>query len=427
MMPKMCAWFSLVLLAGCVKSNDITVRTSEMDQRSTPEAGDDYDFQPVPSDAYSRQNPGFFAVHGEADWVQAFKRDDSGNAPPLPSGIDWKTHMLFVATSKTPGAKSIEVQKITRTFDGLHIYVLETLPAASCPVEPTARLPMEIVSLDNVPLDLHVVYDRVHAETCGPPPDAVVTCRVAGSGAPGEAKITASPGEMIECDSSQARPRVGAIGTRSWQLGALPPGSATKLTVGKGEMTVSFPVDAWGVYQIDLTVRDAAREGSALALVEVLPPAAGVELYFEHADRLDPATLPRTELHVVESPHGLGSAADCSLKAARDFCDVHTAVSMQQAALTPEPKQRYRVMVRYLDARLPGAPTACVRVFSRGVVPTSVCDAGGASRGRGAVWNVGLLDLEHASISDAPVAHEPAPARPAPHPAKPAAPTEMEF
>ncbi len=402
----------LLVLAACVKSNDITVRTSDVDDRSPRDTGDDYDFEHVPADGYARQKPGFYAVHGAGDWAEAFSRDEGGNVPPLPANVDLKAKMLFVATSKTPEAKSIEVQKITRTFDGLHVYVLETLPAPSCPAEPRKAVPMDIVALDDVPLNLHVVYDCVHAETCGPPPDAVVMCRIAGSGSPGDGKITASPGEMIDCDSSQSKPRVGTISDRSWLLSSLPPGSSTKLVVGKGNVGVTFPVDAWGVYQIDSTIHDAVREGSALGLVEVLPPEAGVELYFEHAERLDPASLPRAELHVVEMPWGLGTSGDCSLKTQRTFCEVHTAVGVQQGALSPEGNKRYRVMVKYLDAHLPGAPTACVRAFAKGLVPpVSTCDAADAQRGKGSVWDLGALDVPHGTFYDAHLAKPPAAVR----------------
>jgi hypothetical protein len=399
-------WF-LVLLVACVKSNDITVRTSEIDQRSPEDTGDDYDFEHVSVDGYVQQKPGFYAVHGLPDWVGAWTRDKSGNVPPMPTGLDLKTHMLFVATSKTPEAKSIEVQKIVRTFDGLHIYVLETLPAPSCPPEPRKARPMDMVSLDNVPYDLHVVYDRVHAETCGPPPDAVVVCRVAGSGAAGDAKITASPGEVIDCDSSQSKPRVGALQGRRWQLGGVPPGSATKLTVGKNAMGVTFPVDAWGTYQVDLSLRDAVREGSAMGLVDVLPPEAGVELYFAHAERMDPASLPRVELHILEMPYGVGSNGDCTVKTERSFCEMHTAVGLQQGALSPQEHKRYRVIVKYLDARLPGAPTACVRAFTKGVVPESTCDGEDVQRRKNAVWDLGALDVEHAAFYDAHLSKPP--------------------
>ncbi|HEY1958548.1 MAG TPA: hypothetical protein VGH28_23180 [Polyangiaceae bacterium] len=399
----------LVLLAACVKTNDISVRTSAVDDRSPTDTGDDYDYEHVAADGYLRQKPGFFAIHGMTDWSEAFARDEAGNVPPLPAAVDLKSKMLFVATSKTPDAKSIEVQKITRTFDGLHIYVLETLPAPSCPAEPRKAPPMDIVALDNVQLDLHVVYDRVHADTCGPPPDAVVTCRVAGSGSPGDAKISASPGEVIDCDSNKSKAQVGAITDRSWQLGGLPPGSASKLAIGKNAIGVTFPVDAWGVYQVDLTIHDAVREGSGLGLVEVLPPEAGVELYYAHAERMDPASLPRAELHVIEMPWGLGTSGDCSLKSPRSFCEVHTAVGAQQGTLNPQENKRYRVMVRYLDARLPGAPNACVRAFAKGIVPVSTCDAADAQRGKGSVWDLGALDVPHAAFYDAHLAKPPAP------------------
>ena len=260
----------LVLLVSCVKSNDITVRTSPIDDRSPEDTGDDYDFQHLPVDGYVLQKPGFYAVHGASDWVGAWTPGPDNAFPALPASVDFKSKMLFIATSKTPGAKSIEVQKITRTADGLHVYVLETLLAATCVTEPKKGAAMDIVSLDNVPYDMHVVYNRVHAESCGPPPDAVVQCRVAGSGSAGTENMTAVPGENIDCDSSQSRPQVGQIIKRTWQLNATPPGSASKLTVGKGNIGVTFPVDAWGVYQVGLDIRDATRDGSGLGVVEVL-------------------------------------------------------------------------------------------------------------------------------------------------------------
>ncbi len=271
-MPRLRTSLLLVLVA-CLKSNDVTVRTSPIDDRSPEDTGDDYEFQHLTTEGYVAQKPGFYAVHNDGDWQSVWTSSPELTRPPIPASVDFKTHMLFVATSKSDGAKSIEVQKITRTADGLHIYVLETLPLASCPPEPRkAKYPIDVVSLDSVPYDMHVVYDRVHADSCGPPPDAIVQCRIAGSGSAGSEKITASPGENIDCDSSQSKAQVGQISSRSWQLNALPPGSATKLTLGKENIGVTFPVDAWGIYQLGLDVRDATREGDGLGLVEVLPP-----------------------------------------------------------------------------------------------------------------------------------------------------------
>jgi hypothetical protein len=248
---------------------------------------------------------------------------------------------------------------------------------------------------------MHVVYDRVHADSCGPPPDAVVACRISGSGAAGSDKITASPGEIVDCDSSQSRAQVGTINVRAWQLNVTPPGSATKLTVGKGNMGVTFPVDAWGVYQVGLDIRDATREGSGLGIVEVLPPDSGVELYFTHAGGIDPAALPRVELHVTELPFGVGSTGDCGVQAQKSWCEMHTAVGLQLGTLSPERNKRYRVGVRYLDVRLPGGPSVCVRAFAKGVLPVSACDADDAQRARNAIWDLGALDVVHATFYDA--------------------------
>jgi len=391
--------YVLVLLAACLTSNDISVRTSEIDDHAPRDTGDDYDLQHVSVQGYIQQKPGFYAVRAPADWRSVWTENQQGTVPTLPSDVDLKAHMLFVATSKTPGAKAIEVQKITHTADGLHIYVTETLLPTSCAPVTNKAPPMDIVSFDNVPFNMHVVYDRIQAESCGPPPDPVVACRIAGSGAAGSDKITASPGEVIDCDSSQSRAQVGTIIDRSWQLNVVPPGSATKLTIGKANMGVSFPVDAWGVYQVGLGIRDATREGSGLGIIEVLPPNTGVELYFNRA--ANPEALQRVELHVVELPFSVGSSSDCSIQGQKSWCEVHTAVGLQQGELRPEGSKRYRVAVKYLDAHLPGSPIACVRAFAKGILPVSTCDAEDAQRGRNAVWDLGALDTPHATFYDA--------------------------
>jgi hypothetical protein len=396
--------FLLFVMAACMKSNDITVRTSAIDNRSPSDTGDDYDFQHVSTENYAQQKPGFYAVHGQADWTSMFAESTQGARPPLPASVDFQKQMLFVATSKTPGAKSIEIQKITRTFDGLHVYVLETLTPETCAPQPQKATPMDIVSLDNVTLDMHVVYDRVHADSCGPPPDAVATCRIAGSGQAGSDRITANPGEMIDCDSNQSKAQTGTILERKWELGK-PPGSQTKLVVGKENIGVTFPVDAWGSYQVELGVRDATREGQGGGVIEVLPSNAGVELYFTRAEGADPASLPRVELHVVD----LGSFADCNAKTSKPWCEVRAAGALQFATISPETNKRYKVQVRFLDARLPGAPGVCVRAFAKGARAQSTCDADDAQRAKNATWELGALDVPHAAFYDARLPKPPEP------------------
>jgi hypothetical protein len=395
--------FSLFFMAACAV-NEITVRTSEVDNRSQSDTGDDYEFQHVTSADYTQQKPGFYAVHGQGDWTSMFKESPQGTRPPLPASVDFQKQMLFVATSKTPGAKSIEVQKITRTFDGLHIYVLETLTPENCPAQTAAKgPPMDIVTLDNVKYDMHVVYDRIHADSCGPPPDAIVACRIAGSGQAGADHITASVGETIDCDGNQSKAQTGTIIDRKWEL-AKPPGSSSKLVVGKDNIGVTFPVDAWGSYSVDLGVHDATREGTGLGVVDVLPQSVGVQLYWTR-EGADPASLPRVEIHVID----LGSFTDCNAKTSKPWCEVKVTGALQQASISPQENHRYKVQVRYLDARLPGAPGLCVRAFSKGARAQSSCDGEDVQRGKNATWELGALDIPHAVFYDARLPKPPEP------------------
>ncbi|HEX4511968.1 MAG TPA: hypothetical protein VH054_00485, partial [Polyangiaceae bacterium] len=72
---------SLLFIAACLKSNDITVRTSEIDNRSPTDTGDDYEFQHVSADNLAQQKPGFYAVHGPADWTAMFTESAQGTRP----------------------------------------------------------------------------------------------------------------------------------------------------------------------------------------------------------------------------------------------------------------------------------------------------------------------------------------------------------
>src|SRR5581483_5772008 len=181
--------------------------------------------------------------------------------------------------------------------------------------------------------------------------------------------------------------QTGTIVERKWEL-TKPPGSSTKLVVGKDNIGVTFPVDAWGVYQVDLGVRDATREGTGLGAVEALPPNAGVQLYWTR-EGADPASLPRVELHVID----LGSFADCNAKTSKPFCEVKVAGALQQATISPQENHRYKVQVRYLDARLPGAPGICVRAFAKGARAQSTCDGEDVQRGKNATWELGALGI----------------------------------
>ncbi len=286
------------------------------------------------------------------------------------------------------------------------MYVRERLPGRDCPAtRESGPPPMDVIDLASTGADIQVHLDRVRDETCGPPPEAVVVCRVAGSGSQGSTNLVASPGQKIDCDSNRSRARTGNILDRGWQLDPAP-GSTTKLTVGPRSLGVTFVPDAWGTYRVGVEVSDQAKAGSAFALVEAPPPPAGVlpiELHWMKIARSDDASMyPRVELHVAEVAASASGAAaqgeDCSATTAKTWCDVHVTGTVQRAIVRPEPGKTYRAYVVYDDFRLKGAPMACVRTFPigrpppKGAQPLSarVCDD--TLRSAASTWDLGPLD-----------------------------------
>jgi hypothetical protein len=392
------------LLASCTEQNRIVVHTGTLDDVTRPDVGDEVEIVHVSTEGYVAQKPGYYAVHDASDWLFVWKdpRPDA-QPPPPPSGTSFDRDMLFVATAPDAAAKSIEIKRVVEQASGLHIYVVERLPGANCPVTASGPPPMDIVEMASTGADIHVHADRVRDDPCGPPPDAMVLCRVAGIGQAGARDMIAKPGQKIDCDSNQSRPHTGTITDRVWQLEPAP-GSTTKLAVGPESRGITFFPDAWGTYRVSVEVRDQVRAGSAYALVEAPPPADGfpIELHWTKVDRNDdPSMYPRVELRVSDGTD------ECSPTAAKPWCEVHVTGTVQRAIVRPEPGKTYRASVVYDDFRLKGSAMACVRTFPqgpplagtrpraplpRGAQPLSarVCDE--ALHKAGDAWDLGTLD-----------------------------------
>jgi hypothetical protein len=418
---------AFVLLAACAEQNRVQIHTGAIDDVTRPEPGEDLDVLHVPTDGYTTQKPGFHAVHGLDGWLQVWQdpRPDA-NPPPPPAGIDFEKEMLFVATAPDPDARAIEIRRVIRQPGFVDVYATETLGGAHCPAREPGPPPMAIVAFDSTPLDIQVHLDRVRQEDCGPPPTALVVCRVAGSGTPGAATLTARPGQKIDCDSSQSKSPNGPIVDRSWQLAGAPPGSTTKLTLGRRSLGITFFLDAWGTYRIGLEVRNRTRAASAVAVIEAPPPDAGipVELQWTKVNRNDdPSMYPRVHLHVadVASP-----ADDCSAQTARSWCNVIQTGTVQRAVVRPEPGRSYRAFVVYDDFRLKGAAVACVRTFPKGSPqpkggqPLSVARCDDTVRSAGAIWEAGQLDPATRMLYDPREGKPVPPPPPAPHHPPPA-------
>jgi hypothetical protein len=406
-------FLALMTLAFCTEQNRILVHTGKLDDVTRPDVGDEVEIIHVPTDGYTNQKPGFYAIHDFNDWLFLWKdpRPDA-KPPPPPKDVDFGKEMLFVAVAQTEGARSIEVKKAIETNSGLQIYLVETLTGPGCPVPPNTPPAMDIVVMKSVPFDVHVHHDRLRAEECGPPPDAIAMCRVAGSGQQGSAKLTAQTGQTIDCDARKSAPKTGSIVDRGWQFSAVPPGSTTKLTVGTNGLGVTFPLDAWGTYTVDLEVRDQARVGTTIATIDAPAPETGVpiELHWQAFDRNDDASMfPRVELHVADDKGG-----DCGPAKAQTWCEPKSTGTVQQIVLKPEAGKTYRTFVTYQDFRLKASPVACVRTFPKGRPSVATCDD--AVRNAGTTWDVGLVDEATTTIYD-PRKGKPAPYTAAPPPA----------
>ncbi len=413
---------SLLTIGACATQNRLIVHVSRVGDRTPPDVGDDLDPQHLDVGAYTTQKPGFYAVHDPDQWLFVWKdpRPDA-KPPPTPRSVDLESQMIFVATSDAPDAQGMEISRVVRTSTGVHVYVKETLAGEGCTTPPRKAPPMDMVAFASTDEDIHVHEDRERADPCGPPPQAVVECRIAGSGGAGVNKLTASPGQKISCNSRKSRARTGGIVDRNWFLRSAPPGSTSGLTIGRAGLGTTLTVDAWGPYTLRLEVSDeTGRIGSAEARVSVPPPGDSfpIQLGWTADPKDDPTTFPRFELHVVELPAKLGSADDCTADAPHDpWCTVASSVALQQARLKPEPRKRYRVAVKYVDDRFAGAPVACVRTFPPGKPPFQTCEDAATVRKAGAVWDLGALDPDTGTFYDAKLPKPPAPPPPPPPPA----------
>jgi hypothetical protein len=381
---------AFAMLAFCTEQNRVFVHTTAEGNISPPDVGDDIDLLHVPTDGYTAQKPGFYVVHDLNDWLFIWKdpRPDA-KPPPPPQAIDFDKEMVIVATAPTEGARRIEIRKIVGENSGLHVYVTETLGGSTC-AKRQGPPPMDMVVIPTSPDDVHVHHDRVRDADCGPPPEAVIACRVVGSGVVGQSKITVSAGQTIDCDSSASKPHTGALTERSWQLSSAPQGSMSKLTLGGNAIGMTMPIDAWGTYVIGLQVRDEAQGAQTSATIDAPPPSIGVPLALQWAstDRNDEVNMyPRVELHVVDN----GNASnDCGPAAAKTWCEVHAVGAVEDAVVRAEPGKTYRVYVSYQDFRLRGAPVPCVRTYPKGAPSKLVCDE--QQRKAGDLWEVGALD-----------------------------------
>jgi hypothetical protein len=290
----------------------------------------------------------------------------------------------------------------------LYVYVDETLPGQQCKGV-TAKNPlMDIVTVPVSDLDVSIHLERDPSDSCGAAPEVTVKCKVSGSAGEGGNKILAEPGQSIECDGRRVVVQGGTLSDRNWFLDTRPPGSFTTLTVDPKEEFAKFTIDAYGSYAVrEEALDDQEKRGEAAVFVDVPPPmdAQLIQLAWTKYDpKDDPTTFPRFELHVVEMPNHVGSNKDCTQESPRaPWCEVKASGYVKQIRMKPQPKARYKAVVKYVDDRFQGAPVLCFRSFLPGLNGAAyrtldVCDD--TVRKAGTEWEPGAFDFEAGGFED---------------------------
>lgn len=396
--------------ASCAYTR-IVVHEGRPGERTPRQLGRDVELSHLSTKGFKGQKPGFFVVRAATEWVFVWSdpRPDRPRTPPPPD-VDWATQLVLVATSRTQGARSIELTNAVRTENGaLQVYAVEELPGQGCTVKPRKRAPMDVGVVSGAFDEVVFWVDRNIGTTCGARPTARVECRVSGKTGATD-KLTASPGDTLHCDGMRSDPgSAHAIVERNWYLTSTAPGSTSKIKVSDGAKIATAELDAYGTYEVRHEISDdEARAADASAIVLVPPPADAIMVqlgWSKITSGDDPSTFPRVELLGTEVPAKLGSGvADKTCTSApgsvsfpqAPWCQVRTVAHVVQLRLAAAEKQSYRFGVRYVDERFQGGPMVCLRVFTKGKPPAETCDDN--TRKAGDVWDAGVLDPETGAL-----------------------------
>lgn len=419
--------FSLfaVLTLSCgplgLLQNRLVVHVSrDSTTRTPPQSGREIEPRHLDTKDYVGQKPGYVALRESGDWykIWADPRPDRPRPPPAPQ-IDWDNTILLSAAATASNATSIEIERVIATENqALQVYVLEHVRGEHCPEALPKDPPIDIVAAAK-PVDVVTFWvDREVGVSCGARPNVSVQCRIMSGGAAGtpSEKITATPGQTINCDGLKSDPgSARAIMDRNWYFTLAPSGSTSKMKVSENEQSASLPIDAYGTYTLRLeVVDDEGRSNDGVATIEVPAPSDDTVVQLgwgKITPQDDPSTFPRMELAITEtgSNQKCTTAMDPAQRPA--WCKMDSLNALTHIRVKPNEKKNYKYSVKYIDARYQGGPMVCLRVFPKGQKPAETCDDN--KRNENTTWDVGYLDFEAGAFlekepkKDAPKKEEP--------------------
>lgn len=385
--------FLLVLGSACTATPPVTVL------RAAPGGfekvdGDRVKFRRGIQDPFTGLRGGFYVVRSPEDWQNAWQ---TGAEKDPPATIDFRRDMIVLAVAENKDVMSLQFQRMAETAGFVHVWLRETKKGENCVSKPE-QVPFDGVLVSRVDKPFRFYVEEEPAESCGAPPVSTVRCRV-GTSDKWSSKLSAQPGDTLECEMDAQTQGRFAITDRVMRLGDLPGGSATKLAYSKGPTRATFTIDVFGKYTISGEATDeSGRKGLASAEIEVAPPRTKdvlVQLVWTNFDVSDdPDTFPRVKLRASEK----GTGRECSSDTGKNaMCDVrvHSAYTLMKVAAS---NKRVALNVGYVDERIDKGPLVCIQVYFDGARTVETCDR--KHRNADDRWDVGTIDMSTGVIPE---------------------------
>jgi hypothetical protein len=365
-----------------------------------PVKGDAVRLKRGAQEPYAGVRGGFFVVRTHDDWKRVWE-DKGGDAPALPPTLDLQRQMLLLGISDSKEAAELKIERAVETAELVHVWVRETKTGEGCKPR-LERAAFDAVVAPRLDKPVRFYVEDARAESCGPPPVAAAQCRI-GDEKAWSTKLTAQPGDKIECElTAETRGRF-AIVDRVLSLGDLPGGTSSKLLYTRGATRGTFSVDVFGTYTVRAEATDeAGRKGIGTASVEAVPPKTKdvvVQLVWTNFDVSDdPDTFPRTKLRVEDATTAKAKPKECSAVAQdASLCTVKTHSAYTLMTLKAGDK-KLPLSVVYRDERIEKGPLACVQLYFEGARTGESCDR--KHRDPDEKWDVGTVDLATGKLVD---------------------------
>jgi len=391
---------------GCGVSPPVTVVHVGVGERTEAIKGDMVKTRRGDQEPFVGLRTGFAVVRSAEDWQNAWP---GGVVPAMPATLDTARSMLLVAVAEDKDTVQLQIQKVLETGDRLHVFVRETKAGENCTTK-REHTPFDAVVTERIDKPVKFYVEEERAESCGNPPAVAVNCRV--NDAPAwKPKVSAMPGDKVECEMTAETRGKFALVDSSLTLGDLPGGSASKLAYTKGTLRGTFTVDVFGAYGVKAEAKDeAGRTTVVTAPVEAVPPKSRdvlVQLVWTNFDASDdPNAFPRVKLRATEETKDARNkplAHECTVDTPRpELCDakVHGANTLMTLKAGDK---RIPLDVLYADERADKGPLVCIQVYFDGTRTGETCDR--KHRDPDERWNVGIVDMATGKLLDpAPVA-----------------------